>query len=322
MLFRDRSEAGRRLAERLGYLRRANPVVVGLPRGGVPVAFEVAQALDAPLDVIVVRKLGVPFQPEVGMGAIGEDGVRIVNTDVIRRARVSEQALAAVEACERAELDRRARRFRGGRARVPLAGRTVIIVDDGIATGSTARAACQVAREHGAACLVLAVPVAPCDWSDRLQREADELVSLATPEPFIAVGRFYADFSPTSDDEVVACLERAAGHPTKEPFAAGVRLDHPAARDEAVEVGVGRLRLAGQLTVPEGAVRSGARGNRYGADIHIPGSPGPWSPSRDNTRAGPSAMVRAVARPVPGKMLISELWSRPSSSSHGSNGPR
>ena len=150
MFFADRLDAGRRLAARLEHLRGQPVVVLGLPRGGVPVAFEVARSLDAPLDVIVVRKLGVPFQPELGMGAIGEDGIRIINDEIVAMARISESDLAAVEARERAELERRARRFRGDRPRSPLTGRTVVIVDDGIATGSTARAACQVARAQGA----------------------------------------------------------------------------------------------------------------------------------------------------------------------------
>ena len=179
----------------------------GLPRGGVPVAFEVARALDAPLDVIVVRKLGVPFQPELGMGAIGEDGIRIINDEIVGMARISESDLAAVEARERAELERRARRFRGDRPRIPLTGRTAVIVDDGIATGSTARAACQVARAQGAARVVLAVPVAPVGWTARIGRDADECIALDTPEPFWAIGQFYADFSQTSDDEVVDCLD-------------------------------------------------------------------------------------------------------------------
>src|SRR5690606_13759866 len=142
MFFADRVDAGRRLASRLQHLRDESVVVLGLPRGGVPVASEVARALDAPLDVIVVRKLGVPFQPELGMGAIGEDGVRIIIDEIVRMAGVSISELAAVETRERAELERRAQRFRGGRPRAALAGRTAVIVDDGIATGSTARAAC------------------------------------------------------------------------------------------------------------------------------------------------------------------------------------
>lgn len=213
MLFRDRSSAGRVLAERLAHLRGAEAVVVGLPRGGVPVAAEVARYLQAPLDVIVVRKLGVPFEPELGMGAIGEDGVRIVNDEVVRAAGVSGAGLAAVEERERIELERRARRYRGERARVPVEGRTVIVVDDGIATGSTARAACQVARAHGAVRVVMAVPVAPPGWRLRFGSDADELVSVAEPHPFSSIGQWYRDFSQTGDDEVSALLAPAPDEP-------------------------------------------------------------------------------------------------------------
>jgi putative phosphoribosyl transferase len=207
MPFRNRTEAGCRLAERLKYLRGEAVVVLGLPRGGVPVAFEVARALNAPLDVIVVRKLGVPWQPELAMGAIGEDGVRVTNDDVYVTG-VSDRDLAAVEARERVELERRARRFRGDRRRQPLDGRTVVVVDDGVATGSTARAACLVARAHGAARVVLAVPVAPPDWLSRCAGDADELVVLETPAGFYAVGQAYEDFTQTTDDEVIDCLNR------------------------------------------------------------------------------------------------------------------
>jgi len=210
-LFVDRADAGRRLAASLQHLRGEPVVVLGLPGGGVPVAFEVAKALGAPLDVIVVRKLGVPFQPELGMGALGEDGVRLVDCDVVRQAGVSERDLDVVEARERAELERRARRFRAGRPHLALAGCTAVVVDDGIATGSTARAACRVARAHGASRVVLAVPVAPPGWTARNHHDADELVCLYTPEPFYAIGRFYTDFSQTTDDEVAACLEKASG---------------------------------------------------------------------------------------------------------------
>ena len=161
MRFRNRSDAGRRLASRLQFLRGEDVVVLGLPRGGVPVAAEVARALGAPLDVILVRKLGVPDQPELGMGAIGESGVRVINPEVVRYAHVSEAQIAAGRTEGTGELQRRAQRFRGDAPHEPLAGRTAVIVDDGIATGSTARAACQVARALGAAAVVLAVPVAP-----------------------------------------------------------------------------------------------------------------------------------------------------------------
>ena len=254
MPFIDRFDAGRRLGERFSYLGHEDVVVLGLPRGGVPVAFEVARALDAPLDVIVVRKLGVPFQPELGMGAIGEDGVRIINRDVVRLAQVSAHELAAVEARERIELERRARRFRGDRPRVPLAGRTAIIIDDGIATGSTARAACQVARAQGAARVILGVPVAPTHAAADLRPAADDVICLETPEAFLAIGRFYAEFSQTSDEEVLALLERAAARPPATTVAAAdPTADDPLVRDEEVEVLAGHVRLAGHLSVPERA---------------------------------------------------------------------
>jgi putative phosphoribosyl transferase len=209
MVFIDRADAGRQLAARLQDLRGEPVVVLGLPRGGVPVAAEVATALGAPLDVIVVRKLGVPFQPELGLGAVGEDGVRVLNPAVIWESGVSEPDLAAVEARERAEVDRRARRYRGGRGRLSLSGRTALIVDDGVATGSTALAACRIARALGAATVVLAVPVAPEDWEERIGAGADLLVSVATPWGFQAISQFYDDFAQTSDDDVIACVAAA-----------------------------------------------------------------------------------------------------------------
>ncbi len=207
--FASRAEAGRRLAERLAQSLPPEPVVIlGLPRGGIPVAYEVATALGAPLDVIVVRKLGVPFQPELAMGAVGEGGIRVVNQEVIRGAGVSASQLAAVEARERDEVVRRATRFRGDRERAPLTGRTAVIVDDGIATGSTVRAACQVARAQGAARVIVAAPIAPPSATDRLRDVADEVIVLRTPEYFSAIGQFYDDFTQTSDAEVLRLLER------------------------------------------------------------------------------------------------------------------
>ena len=209
--FANRVDAGQRLAARLGYLVGQDLVVLGLPRGGVPVALEVARELGAPLDVILVRKLGVPFQPELAMGAVGEDGVRILDPEMIRLAGVSPKELVGVEQRERAELERQAGRFRSNRPRVQIEGRTAVIVDDGIATGSTARAACQVVREQGATHVVLAVPVAPPDWTHRLAGAADAFICVDTPEPFFGVGQFYEDFSQTTDDEVRELLERAEG---------------------------------------------------------------------------------------------------------------
>jgi putative phosphoribosyl transferase len=269
MIFADRADAGRRLATRLRDLRDKRVVVLGLPRGGVPVAFEVARALGAPLDVIVVRKLGVPFQPELGMGAIGEDGVRVINREVVRLAGVSKDELAAVEARERAELERHARRFRGGRPRQPLNGRIAVVVDDGVATGSTAQAACQIARAQGAARVILAVPVAPPRWETRIGISADELLCLETPAPFLAIGQFYADFSQTTDDEVAACLQRAAT-PGSAADASAAAAGGPLARDEEVEVSTGAAGLAGHLTVPGQATGIVVFAHGSGSSRHSP----------------------------------------------------
>ena len=206
MIFRDRADAGRRLAQLLRPMDYPDAVVLGLPRGGVPVAAEVARALEAPLDVLLVRKLGLPSHPEFAMGALGEGGVRVINTAAAREVPISEQQLAAVEEVETEELHRRAERYRAGRSRIPLDGRTAILVDDGIATGSTALAACLAARQLGAARVVIATPVASAAAVRELERHADAVVPLTTPASFHAVGQYYRDFRPTSDDEVVALL--------------------------------------------------------------------------------------------------------------------
>ncbi len=209
-MFRDRVDAGRRLAALVqgAGLGEGDVVVLGLPRGGVPVAGEVARVLGAPLDVIVVRKLGVPFQPELAMGAIGEDGVRVENDDVIGSTALGLADVDGIERAERVELDRRVQRYRREQPRLDLRGRCAVIVDDGIATGSTARAACRVARAHGARRVVLAVPVAPPAAVLALREVSDEMLCVAVPEPFDAVGTWYRDFTPTSDDEVVEVLRR------------------------------------------------------------------------------------------------------------------
>jgi predicted phosphoribosyltransferase/predicted alpha/beta-hydrolase family hydrolase len=252
MWFRDRVDAGRRLAVALERYRSPSTVVVGLPRGGVPVAAEVASALGAPLDVIVVRKLGVPAQPELAMGAIGEEGVRVLDRDSLRWAHVSEEQVAAVEARERVELDRRCQRFRAVRPMLPLDGRQVLVIDDGVATGSTARAACQVARAHGARRVVLAVPVAPQGWIAHMAGAADEYVALDAPSDFHAVGQFYDDFRPTTDEEVLDLLRRALdpGPPLSIPPSSPV---DEAVIDEELTIPLGRLSLPGRLKVPAGA---------------------------------------------------------------------
>lgn len=238
--FRNRREAGERLAATLAVVRNENPVVLALPRGGVPVAAEVARALHAPLDVMIVRKLGVPFQPELAMGAIGEGGARVLNDDVIEVAKVAPREISEVEARERVEVDRRARRYRGDAPMVALSGRTVVIVDDGIATGSTARAALQIARAHGARRVVLAVPVAPVETVHEMATEADEVVVLETPSPFFAIGPWYDDFSQTTDDEVCRLLEASRASTGTAPFA----------HDHDVVVSAGPLRLPGHLVIP------------------------------------------------------------------------
>ncbi|MBM7439097.1 phosphoribosyltransferase family protein [Streptomyces sp. HB132] len=255
MLFTDRTDAGRRLAVALRHLERRDPVVLGLPRGGVPVAYEVAQALRAPLDVIVVRKLGVPYRPELGFGAIGEGGVRVISDEIVRHAGVRETDLLAVERAEEAELLRRARTYREGRPRLPLEGRTAVVVDDGVATGATAKAACQVVRAQGAAHVVLAVPVASPDVAARLREDVDEVVCLSTPSLFSAVGEWYRDFSQTSDEEVVSLLARA--------FAGVVTA-------EGVEVDAGGVPLPGDLVLPAGTGAVVVFAHGSGSSRHSP----------------------------------------------------
>ncbi len=211
MLFRDRADAGRALAERLvGYAGRPRLRVLGLPRGGIPVAYEVAARLDAPLDVFVVRKLGVPGQEELAMGAIATGGVRIVNQDVVSALGITERDLDRAAVAAQAELERREAAYRGSQPPLDVVGATVIVVDDGLATGSTMRAAVAALRQQHPARIVVAVPVAAPSTRDELAREVDEIVCVATPEPFLAVGRFYDNFTQTSDGEVHELLERAA----------------------------------------------------------------------------------------------------------------
>lgn len=210
--FRDRAEAGQRLAEGLDrYTGKPEVIVLALPRGGVPVGFEVARALGVPLDVYMVRKLGVPGQEELAMGAIASGGVRVLNEDVVRMLGITEDTVAASAAQEQEELVRREREYRGDRASVDFRGRTVILVDDGLATGSTMRAAVMAVREQGAEHIVVAVPVASPEVCDLFRAEADDVVCAATPEMFMAVGAWYEDFPQVSDAEVRELLDRAAG---------------------------------------------------------------------------------------------------------------
>jgi putative phosphoribosyl transferase len=207
--FRDRKEAGRRLAADLGaFANRADVRVLALPRGGVPVAFEVARALDVPLDVFVVRKLGVPGHEEYAMGAIASGGVVLLNDRVVRAVGVSDAAVQQVLEFERRELARRELRYRGDRPPPDVAGHTVILVDDGLATGSSMLAAVAALRAEHPARIVVAVPVASSDTCDAMRHTADEVICSVTPEPFHAVGLWYDDFSQTSDEEVRELLEQ------------------------------------------------------------------------------------------------------------------
>ncbi|MFJ8743753.1 phosphoribosyltransferase family protein [Embleya sp. NPDC127516] len=284
MLFTDRVDAGRKLAEYLAPLPVANQdvIVLGLARGGMPVAAQVADALRAPLDVCLVRKLGVPSQPELGMGAVAEEGVVVLNDHVVRASGISRAALEGIERRERELLERRARRYRGERPPVELGGRTVVVVDDGIATGSTARAACRAARDRGAARVVLAVPVAPAGWGKEPDPDADEVICLHNPVGFMAVGQFYANFSQTTDEEVVECLDRAVARrseppPTAEAGTAGTRPGSGSTRSAEsvpthsdIDLPVETARLPGHLSLPAGAERIVVFAHGSGSSRHSP----------------------------------------------------
>jgi putative phosphoribosyl transferase len=210
MLYRDRMEAGRRLAEKLqAYAGRPDVVVLALPRGGVLVAYEVARSLHAPLDVFLVRKLGVPGHEELAMGAIATGGVRVLNEDVLRMLPIPEHVIDAVAAEEERELERRERQYRDSRPPADVRGKTVILIDDGLATGSTMRAGLAALRRRGPARLIVAVPVGAAQTCHEFQDEADEAICAAMPEPFYAVGHWYGDFEQTSDEEVRALLARS-----------------------------------------------------------------------------------------------------------------
>ncbi|MFD7388073.1 phosphoribosyltransferase family protein [Streptomyces sp. NPDC059852] len=270
MRYDDRRTAGRLLATELSdlpELRGGDAVVLGLPRGGVPVAAEVARSLGAPLDVLVVRKLGVPGRPEWAFGAIGEHGVRVLNQDVMAAAGITSAALESVEAAERAELERRVRAYRREREAAAVAARTAVVVDDGLATGATAEAACRVVRGQGAARVVLAVPVAPERSVARLRQVADAVVCPSTPWDFGSVGAWYRDFAQVPDAEVVSLLARA-GAP--DPPAGDGSPGTAAAVDREVRVPAAGKHLGAQLVVPEGATVAVAFAHGSGSGRHSP----------------------------------------------------
>lgn len=264
-MFHDRAEAGQRLAEHLTALQGTpppgrggdRPLVLALPRGGLPVALPVAKALSADLDVLVVRKVGVPGNPEFAMGAVGEQGVVILDEPVVRRLGITEAQVARIVERERSEVERRVRAYRRGRPAVSLRNRAIVIVDDGLATGSTAAAAVEVARRKGARHITLAVPVGSREACLRLQALADEVVCLATPDPFWAVGEHYGAFTQVTDDDVVAVLDAACGVDADQ---VGV--------DQEVMIEAAGVTLAGHLTVPTGAHGVVVFAHGTGSDRH------------------------------------------------------
>ncbi len=251
--FIDRRDAGRRMAAVLDRFRDDDPVVVGIPRGGVPVAAEVARALGAPLDVVLVRKIGAPHNPEFAIGAVGEDDVILIDPDVVRALGIAQPQLQALVSRGRAEVDERAGRFRPERAAVPVVDRTVLLVDDGLATGSTAQAAARVLRHRGASHVVLAVPVGAAQALERLRDDFDDVVCVEAPSDLVAVGLWYADFTPTTDDEVVRLLRSAAGR--------SLRVE--------VDGGAG-VTLAGDLNVPNDPLGVVVFAHGSGSSRHSP----------------------------------------------------
>jgi predicted phosphoribosyltransferase len=210
VIFRDRTDAGQHLAAKLAkYAKRPDVIVLALPRGGVPVAYEVSKQIGAPLDVFLVRKLGVPGYEELAMGAIASGGVRVINEDVVRQLDIPDEVIDAVAAEEERELERREHAYRGDRPPPDVNGRVVILIDDGLATGSTMRAAATALRKLGPARIVVAVPVSSPETCNEFRKEVDEIVCAVTPEPFRGVGMWYNDFSQTTDEEVRELLERA-----------------------------------------------------------------------------------------------------------------
>jgi putative phosphoribosyl transferase len=248
-VFADRQEAGRRLAPLLERYREERPVVLALPRGGVPVGREVARALGAPLDVLVVRKIGAPIQPELGMGAVAEGGARFLDPRVVHAVSATDEEVEQIVAAESAEVQRRVARYRGGRTLPDLTGRTVLLVDDGIATGGTMRAGIRALRSLGAGKIVVAAPVAAAETARTLETEADEVVCLLTPEDLWAIGAWYVDFGQVSDEEVVALLE-----PVQREVGEELSMSmEPEGQEDLVRIQAGLVTLEGNLHVPEGA---------------------------------------------------------------------
>ena len=267
MRFEDRTDAGRRLAHVLRRLRGQDAVVVGLPRGGIPVAFEVARELGAPLDVLLVRKLGVPWQPELAFGAVAEHGVVVLNEDVIEQTGLGAAQRQNVEQAQRAELRRQSDCFRRGRAPVPLTGRTAVVVDDGLATGATAEAACQVVRLLGATRVVLAVPVGAEHTVDRLRGAADQVVCLSSPRFFGSVGAWYRDFTQVPDAEVADLLHRAAHPPASSPVSPAA---HPPPGTGDIEIPTRHVRLTARFVRPAGATAVVVFAHGSGSSRHSP----------------------------------------------------
>ena len=249
-LFADRSDAGGRLAEVVERFRDEDPIVLALPRGGVPVAYEVAKALEAPLDVLLVRKIGAPYQPEYGIGAIAEGGIQLIRDEDVEVGGVERRAIDEIIARETRELERRSRIYRGDREPLPVDGRTVLLVDDGIATGGTAVAAGRALRARGAAKVVLAVPVGPPGSEIRLRDEFDEVVCLEQLHGFFAIGQLYVDFGQLSDDTVIELL--AAAHAPVPTRRGPAPVDDPPVIERTIRIDPGaRVRLTGDLRMPE-----------------------------------------------------------------------
>ncbi|AKB15404.1 phosphoribosyltransferase [Methanosarcina thermophila] len=215
-IFKDRVDAGRRLSKELSkYANRPDVLILALPRGGVPVAFEVAKELNVKMDVFIVRKLGVPGNEELAMGAIASNDIRVLNEDVVRSFHVPDRVIATVAANELRELERRERLYRGDRPKPDISGATVILIDDGLATGATMRAAAAALKTKNPAKIVVAVPTAAPDTCEFFKKEVDEVICVTTPEPFYGVGAWYVDFRQTTDEEVIELLEKARALPAK-----------------------------------------------------------------------------------------------------------